>query len=90
MILSEDGFRPTPEPAPDDLIVYVEKELGILHIGRVVELRVGLVEGSRRIPWVVSKWDDWGGEVCHFEHDHPLQKFGFVVAIEYWTDRPTI
>jgi hypothetical protein len=87
MILSEDGFRQTRKPMPDDLVIYVEKDQGILHIGRIVELRAGLVEGSRRIPWIVSKWNDWSGEVCHFEHDHPLQELGFDVAIEYWTDR---
>lgn len=89
MILAEDGYRATQEPVSDDLIVYVESEQGILHIGRVVELRQGVSQESRRIPWVVSKWSDVSGEVCHFEHDHPYEEFGFVVSIEYWTDRPT-
>lgn len=90
MILSEDGFRKTREPVPDDLVLYVEKEQGILHIGRVVALRSGVAQGSRRIPWVVSKWSDASGEVCHFEHDHPFHdlNLGFDVTIEYWTDRP--
>jgi hypothetical protein len=73
---------------PDDLAVYIEKDQGILHLGRVVELRSGLIDESRRIPWIVSKWSDVSGEVCHFEHDHPLREFGFIVTIEYWTDRP--
>jgi hypothetical protein len=88
MILAEDGFRVTREPAPDDLIMYIERDQGILHIGRVIELKAGLIEESRRIPWVVSKWSDVSGEVFHFEHDHPFHEFGFIVSIEYWTDRP--
>ncbi len=88
MILSDDGFRKTLEPFPDDLVIYIEKESGILHIGRVVELKGGVTEESRRIPWVVSKWDDRSGEVFHFDKDHPFRSFGFDVTIEYWTDRP--
>jgi len=88
MILSDDGFRQARTPVPDDLIVYVEKDQGILHIGRVVELRSGVTQGSRRFAWVVSKWGDIFGEACHFEHDHPFRESGFVVTVEYWTDRP--
>jgi hypothetical protein len=89
MILAEDGYRKTREPFPDDLIIYVEREQGILHIGRVIELKRGMTGESRQIPWVVSKWSDVSGEVYHFEHDHPFREFGFVVSIEYWTDRPS-
>lgn len=89
MILAEDGYRVAREPVPDDLILYVEREQGILHVGRVVELKEGVTHDSRRVPWVVSKWGDFSGEVFHFEHDHPFREFGFVVSIEYWTDRPT-
>lgn len=88
LILADDGYRRTNEPVADDLILYVEKDQGILHIGRVLEVRAGITAGSRRIPWVLSKWNDWSGEVCHFEQDHPLRMPGFTVTIEYWTDRP--
>jgi len=88
MILAEDGYRITRDPMPDDLVVYIEKDQGILHIGRVVELKSGLVEKSRCIPWIVSKWSDMSGEVCHYVHDHPFHEFGFIVSIEYLTDRP--
>lgn len=88
MILSDDGFRKTSDPLPDDLVIYVEKESGILHIGRVVELKEGVTKESRRIPWVVSKWNDFSGEVFHLENDHPFQTSGFIVKVEYWTDRP--
>ncbi|MGM0489891.1 MAG: hypothetical protein ACQESR_24440 [Planctomycetota bacterium] len=91
MIFREDGFRITEEPVPDDLVVYIGRENeGILHIGRVVELREGMTQESPRIAWVVSKWSDVTGEVFHFEHDHPFKAFGFIVSIEYWTDRLAI
>ncbi|MEQ8790360.1 MAG: hypothetical protein RIC55_28960 [Pirellulaceae bacterium] len=87
-ILADDGYRQAFSPVADDLVVYVEREQGILHIGRVLELRAGLVQGAARIPWVVSKWSDVAGEACHYVHDHPFRDFGFMVSIEYWTDRP--
>lgn len=88
MILREDGYRKTDKPVPDDLVIYVEKDHGIYHIGRVVELRTGVTGTSSRLPWAVSKWGLPGGEVCHYVRHHPWQGQGFVVAIEYWTDRP--
>ena len=53
-----------------------------------VELREGVVPESEPIPWAVSKWADWTGEVLHSVHDHPYQET-FGAAIQYWTDRPT-
>lgn len=88
LILNEDGYQKTEEPVADDLVVYSDKQSGILHIGRVLELKAGVAEGRPRIPWIVSKWSDVSGEVCHHVHDHPLREAGFVVTIEYWTDRP--
>ncbi len=89
MILLDDGFRETDTPVPDDLAIYVDKVQGILHIARVVELREGVTPESRRIPWVVSKWGLAGGEACHSVYDHPCSiEDGFLVAIEYMTDRP--
>ena len=69
-------------------MVYTEDRHGILHVGRVVQLQSGLGELSPPIPYVVSKWADWAGEVCHFVQHHPFREFGFEVGIEYWTDRP--
>jgi len=87
LILQDDGYRKTDEPVADDLAIYVEKQLGILHIGRVLELRPGIAEGSQRVPWIVSKWSDVSGEVCHHLHDHPLRQSGFVISVEFWSDR---
>jgi hypothetical protein len=87
-ILGDDGYRRTQHPTPDDVALYRDPNVGILHVARIVELRHGITRDSRRIPWLVSKWDNWTGEVLHFEHDHPYRSQGFSVTIEYWTDRP--
>jgi hypothetical protein len=88
MILLEDGYRLTRNPVADDLVVYVERDQGILHVARVLEVRTGLTDESPRIPWAVSKWSDVSGEACHSVYDHPYRDFGFFVTIEFWTDRP--
>jgi hypothetical protein len=59
----------------------------ILHVARVVELREGVAKESERIPWAVSKWQDWTGEVLHSVYDHPFDDT-FGATIQYWTDRP--
>ena len=87
-ILVDDGYRETRSPMPDDLVIYSDQDGEILHIARVLELREGLTDESSDYPWVVSKWADWGGESCHFVHDHPLNAPGFTVSTNYWTDRP--
>lgn len=87
-ILDDDGYRRTDEPIPDDIVLYLERERGVLHVGRILELREGITATSPRIPWVVSKWSDWGGEVFHHVSDVPFHTQGFDVRIEYWTDRP--
>jgi len=87
-IIADDGYRQTPSPMPDDIVIYSDPHGEILHIARVLELREGITEESSHYPWVVSKWSDWGGESCHFAHDHPFNTSGFVVSTNYWTDRP--
>jgi hypothetical protein len=86
-ILDDDGYRRTDHPVADDLVLYVERNYGILHIGRIVEMRQGLTAESSRIAWVVSKWNNWSGEVCHFVLDHPWGDEGFDVTLQFWTDR---
>jgi hypothetical protein len=87
-ILEDDGYRQTNEPMPDDLVFYVERKCGVMHVGRMIEEREGITQASDRIPWVVSKWSDWSGEVLHHIRDVPFEKQGFDVSIECWTDRP--
>jgi hypothetical protein len=86
-ILADDGYRRTQNPKIDDLALVVQSE-EIYHVGRVVELR-SVSPGGMVVPWVISKWDDWGGEVLHNVRDLPYDKAqGFDVEVEYWTDRP--
>ena len=87
-ILRDDGYRLTGHPVPDDIVIYADKQQGILHIARVVELRSGIVEGSRPVPFVVSKWGVEGGETIHSVYDVPFSAHGFEVIIQFWTDRP--
>lgn len=86
-ILEDDGFRKTDSPISDDLVLYTDPKCGILHIGRVVSLAPGFTREGAKIPWIVSKWDDTSGEVCHSVFDHPFGTV-FDVSIEYRTDRP--
>jgi hypothetical protein len=87
LILAEDGYRITRDPDVDDLVLMVEGS-DIYHVGRVVELR-SLAPGSAAVPWIVSKLDDWGGEVIHSVYDHPYDESkGFRIETQFWTDRP--
>jgi hypothetical protein len=86
-IFAEDGYRITPTPEVDDLAIVVQQQ-DIHHVGRVVEVR-SIVPGGLSVAWIVSKWDDWGGEVVHPTTDLPFDPaHGFHVEVEYWTDRP--
>jgi hypothetical protein len=89
LILSDDGYRRTSQPLPDDLALYVDSRLGLLHVARIVELRPGLTPQSTSIPLVISKWNDFGGETIHLARDVPFLSLGFDLSIEYWTDRPS-
>ncbi len=88
-ILIDDGYRRTTTPVPDDVVLYVDPDEGILHIARVLSFEY-ITKDSRPIPWVVSKWGDAGRETCHLVDDHPFNasEFGFEVTTQYWTDRP--
>lgn len=86
-ILEDDGYRRTDRPMQDDVVIYVDPKVGVLHVGRIIELR-GVTETPPRIPWVVSKWSDWSGEVVHHVKDVPFAGQGFDLTIECWTDRP--
>jgi hypothetical protein len=86
-ILVEDGYRITLNPQVDDVALVVE-ESDVYHVGRVIELR-SVNPGSPSIPWILSKWDDWGGEVLHSVQDLPFDPSqGFNTQVEFWTDRP--
>jgi hypothetical protein len=90
MIAADDGYRRAQHPQPDDLVFYVAADGELLHVGRIGELRQGLSPESQRLPWAVSKWSDWTGEVLHSVFDHPYSQPTYDnVTIEFWTDRPT-
>jgi hypothetical protein len=87
LILNEDGYHETASPIPGDLVIYVDATNGILHIGRIMEMRPGVGDASSQIPWVVSKWGDTTGEVYHWCYDHHFVDAGFNVTCQFWTDR---
>lgn len=85
MIREDDGYRRTRYPEPDDLAIYMDREGELLHVARIVELREGVTKESPRIPYAVSKWADWTGEVLHSVYDHPYDET-CEPEIQYWTD----
>jgi hypothetical protein len=89
LIRGDDDYRQTTRPVVDDLVFYVARESGFLHVGRIVELRPGVTSESPPIPWAVSKWSDWTGEIFHSVFDHPYQHPDDDVTIQFWTDRPS-
>jgi len=93
IILKEDGYRQLPQqerPLPGDLVLYVDQgNEEILHVGELLELRPGVAPQSESIPWVLSKFNATSGEVMHYVGDVSFwESQGFLVRIEYWTDRP--
>lgn len=82
-ILSEDGYSRTDNPGIDDVVLYWNDRGEFCHVARIVEVRTA--EGMAiRVPWVVSKVCDWGGEAVHRAHDFPNRSN---LTIEYFTDR---
>lgn len=88
MIREDDGYRITTKPQPDDIAVYADRHRGVVHVARVVQLCEGVTADSPKIPRVVSKWCDWGGETAHDVRAFPLIDDSASVSVEYWTDRP--
>lgn len=83
-ILADDGYRKTEHPDVDDVAVYWDDRGQMRHVARVVEVR--RVSGTETTqPWVVSKWNDWGGEILHHVFDIPHRED---LTIEFFTDRP--
>lgn len=91
-ILGDDGYRQMREdevPFVGDLVLYRSEQLGILHVGQIIELReLEGGQGQRLIPWVLSKWDDSSGEIIHHSRHVPYDAQDIEYNIEYWTDRP--
>jgi len=58
---------------PDDLVLYLGGGRELLTCA-VVELREGVARQADPIPWAVSKWADWTGEVLHSVFDHPYHQ----------------
>jgi hypothetical protein len=92
LIIDDDGYRllENDEPVfPGDIVAYVdeEKEGEILHVGRVYYLAEGLTPQSKRLPWVISKWNSTSGESLHSMYDVPYTA-SFRVGYKLYTDRP--
>jgi len=77
-VLKEDGYDPVAGLAAvekGDVVVYVDSEGAVQHIGIVMavldDLRAEAVAPFRRA-WVLSKWGGGGGEYLHWADDvHP-------------------
>jgi hypothetical protein len=94
LILVEDGYRRLPgseDPVPGDLVLWIDvtdpHTEEIMHVARVLEVRVG-AGGSPRVPYALSKWDAKSGEVIHNVYDVPFRDQSISFRMEYWTDRP--
>jgi hypothetical protein len=95
LILAEDGYVKLPAgtlPMLGDLAVYWFRELQkIWHVGQVVKLQTleadfTLQRPRTLIPYVLSKFSDWGGEVIHQAERIPPTS-GCTSYTEYWSDR---
>jgi hypothetical protein len=96
MILGEDGYRTLDSgemPRLGDLAVYLARMPSgatyIFHVGVVAKFEKGPAiinqQAEQSIPWVLSKLNDWGGELFH--HCSTLPAVPFPFELEYWTDR---
>lgn len=90
-ILADDQYRQLSHIQPlhlGDIAVYkIQHSSSIVHVGLLAELRVpnwGISNGQP-IPWVLSKWNDSGGEILHHVNDTP-KSLG-TLELEWWTDR---
>lgn len=102
-ILAEDQYTllaDSAEPCPGDVAVYrLRTTEAIIHVGIVVEIRTAtdIPRGDQiRVPWILSKWNDFSGECVHESHDVPFDKLkatpeegrhSKAYKLEYWTDR---
>lgn len=80
-ILTDDGYRPLrdgEQPMTGDIAVYTSGDR-MVHAGLVVGEIAGL---DGMIPEILSKINDFGGEVIHNAYD-----FGESLD-RFWTDRP--
>jgi hypothetical protein len=89
-IFIDDGYRVVDRQresvAQGDLATYwfsAKSRTGFCHVGTVFEMRIG--PGNVKSPWVLSKWNDYSGEVLHYFGDHAMPRG---VEVEFWTDRP--
>lgn len=94
LILRDDEYRllqRNEAPKIGDLALYrLRGGDRILHVGIIAEFRLMPaqlgVTPARSVPWVLSKWADWGGEVFHHV-ERVLLPETLPFDIEYWTDR---
>lgn len=93
LILNEDGYRrlkSDEQPRSGDLAVYYFNDNSIIHVGMITELKyiVGSSTSStdsEKFPWLLSKWNDSGGEVLHHYQDVPWPEGEY--RIIFWTER---
>lgn len=87
-IFGEDKFKTITENQADigDIAVYWQApSRDFLHAGRIVKIEKGgnIVSTIH----VLSKLNDWGGEIIHRLPDLPYRQQGIPFLTEIWTDR---
>lgn len=91
-IIADDGYTmiATDQLTVGDLALYrLVQTRRAIHVGMVVELKT---IGNSRIPWVLSKWNDFSGESLHHVEDVSfVEQFERTeYDIEFWTDTRSI
>jgi hypothetical protein len=89
-IYDHDNYRElnTDEtPKPGDLAVYLDGDVGYIHVGQVISIEAGLANEARPIPKILSKWDSASGEYIHYPPDVPFRMHFPDFQLTYWTDR---
>jgi hypothetical protein len=87
LILSDDGYRRVnlQQVEVGDIGIYSLVGLNRLtHVGLVVRIDQ-LQQGGAKIPWLLSKFGNTGGEVMHHFNDWPQAE---MYSLSFWTERP--
>lgn len=89
-IYQDDDYRElkgSELPMPGDLAIYLQSEVGYIHVGQVLSLDPGFSPTGTPIPKILSKWSDVSGEYLHYPRDVPFRDHFTDFQLKYWTDR---